>query len=370
MDAPPVSALVLAAGSGAAMRSERPKPIHLLCGRPLLGYVLQALADGGAHRAVVVTPPGADRIGKRILEDAPSLELQFIEQTSPRGSGDAALAGLTGFDDLDDEEDILLVPGDIPLLEASTIERLLDAHRTTGAACTVLVGHVDDPAGWDRVVRDRHGRVVAVATPAQLDDVGQDLPPEHTVDEVALGLYAVRRSLLAPALRRLTPELLGGARYRLSDLAAVLASAGHPVSVAPIPSIDGVRAVDDRLQLAEAEHVLRQRTNRRWMSRGVTMVDPERTYIDATVELGRDVTLFPGTLLQGRTVVGDGCEIGPDSRLDGCVVGEGAVIEATIAHLAHIGDHSRVGPFAVLEPGADLPAGTVTGPFFSGRSES
>jgi bifunctional UDP-N-acetylglucosamine pyrophosphorylase/glucosamine-1-phosphate N-acetyltransferase len=363
--APPVSALVLAAAPGAAMRSERPKPIHLLCGRPLLRYVLQALADGGAHRAVVVTPPGADRIGKRILEDAPSLELQFIEQPSPRGSGDAALAGLTGFDDRDEEEeDILLVPGDIPLLEAATIEHLLAVHRNTDAACTVLSGTLEQPAGWDRLVRDRHGRVASIVSSA---DVTSEEAANH---EVALGLYVVRRSVLAPALRRLTPELDGAPRYRLSDLVGVLASAGYPVSAAPIPGVDGVRAVDDRLQLAEAEHVLRQRTNQWWMARGVTMVDPERTYIDATVELGRDVTLFPGTLLQGRTVVGDGCEIGPDTRLDGCVVGTSTVVEATMARLARIGEHCRVGPFAVLEPGTEVPSGVVTGPFHVGRAES
>jgi bifunctional UDP-N-acetylglucosamine pyrophosphorylase/glucosamine-1-phosphate N-acetyltransferase len=363
MDVPPVSALVLAAAPGAAMRSERPKPIHLLCGRPLLRYVLQAVADGGARRAVVVTPPGADRIGKRILEDPPSLELQFIEQPSARGSGDAALAGLTGFDDLDDEEDILVVPGDIPLLRPATVEHLLDVHRRTGAACTVLSAVVDRPAGRDRVVRDRHDRVAAVVPDAEASD------DERARGEVALGLYAVRRGLLAPALRRLTPDNPSGS-YRLSDLVGVLTMAGHPVSAAAVDDADEVRAVDDRLQLADAERVLRQRTNRRWMQRGVTMVDPERTYLDATVELGRDVTLFPGTLLQGRTVVGDGCEIGPDSRLDGCVVGTGSVVEKTVARLARIGDGCRIGPFAVLEPGTDIPPLTVTGPFFAGSGDS
>lgn len=364
MHAPPTSALVLAAAPGAAMRSERPKPIHLLCGRPLLRYVLQALADGGVERAVVVTPPGADRIGKRILEDPPSIDLQFVEQPSPRGSGDAALAGLTAFDDLDDldDEDILVVPGDIPLLEASTVEHLLAVHRSTLAAATVLTGTVADPTGWDRVVRDRHGRTAAIVPHVEASE------DELSADEVALGLYAVRRSLLAPALRRLSPDNPTGS-YRLSDLISVLAKAGHPVSTAPITNLDGVRAVDDRLQLAEAELVLRQRTNRRWMSRGVTMVDPERTYIDATVELGRDVTLFPGTLLQGRTVVGDGCEIGPDTRLDSCVLGVGVVAEKTMARLATIGDHCRLGPFAVLEPGTELAPGTVTGPFFAGRGD-
>ena len=143
----------------------------------------------------------------------------------------------------------------------------------------------------------------------------------------------------------------------------------HPVETAPVlTNPDDARPVDNRRLLADAEAELRRRTNLRWLDRGVTMIDPSRTYIDATVELGIDVTLFPGTMLQGSTVVGDGCEIGPDTRLDRCNVGRDSVIEKTMARLAVVGDNCRVGPFAVLEPGSELPDGETTGPFYASRT--
>jgi bifunctional UDP-N-acetylglucosamine pyrophosphorylase/glucosamine-1-phosphate N-acetyltransferase len=127
--------------------------------------------------------------------------------------------------------------------------------------------------------------------------------------------------------------------------------------------------INDRAQLAVAEAELRDRTNDRWMLLGVTMLDPERTYIDATVELGTDVTLFPGTVLQGRTVVEEGAEIGPDTRLVDCTVRRGAVVEQTVGRLAEVGAGARVGPFASLAPGSRVAAGAVTGPFYAGESE-
>ena len=226
----------------------------------------------------------------------------------------------------------------------------------------MLAAELDDPTGHPRLIRDRRGAITAVRDP---DDLVGD---EEEITEVSLGVLCVRRGLLAPAARRTSPGFDDG-RHRLADVVSVLAETGHPVTSA---RHDGdprsLRPVDDRRQLSEAEAELRRRTNLRWLDRGVTMLDPQRTYIDATVQLGIDVTLFPGTMLQGNTVVGDGCEIGPDSRIDRCVVGRGSVIEKTMARGARIGDGCRVGPFAVIEPGAELPDRTVTGPFYAART--
>jgi bifunctional UDP-N-acetylglucosamine pyrophosphorylase/glucosamine-1-phosphate N-acetyltransferase len=148
----------------------------------------------------------------------------------------------------------------------------------------------------------------------------------------------------------------------------VLSSAGYPVDSMVLPEPVEASGVNDRAQLAFAEAELRARTNRRWLLAGVTMLDPARTYVDVTVELSADVTLFPGTMLHGRTVVGPGTEIGPDCRLVDCVVGPGAVLDHTIAHDAEIGEGARVGPYAVLPPGSVVPAWSVTGPFYTGMS--
>ena len=194
---------------------------------------------------------------------------------------------------------------------------------------------------------DRAGRQAR----QELDVVGDADDETRAIDEVNTSIYCFRRSLLAPALRRLSPENSQG-EYYLTDTVAVLHDAGYPIVSLVVEDPMEAAGVNDRAQLATAEAELRDRTNERWMRRGVTMLDPERTYIDASVQLANDVTLFPGTLLQGSTVVGAGAEIGPDARLVDCVVGERAIVEQTVARQAEIGDDSRVGPFAYLAPGA------------------
>lgn len=363
-----LSALVIATATGAPMRSERPKPIHLLAGRPMLRYVLDVVEAAGADTIAVVTGPAGDRVSKRILEDPPTAAVAWVEQRFERGTADAAQLGLTGFDDFDDDADVLVVPADLPLLRTSTLKDLLAVHRESGAVCTVLTSIIDGgvttamASNDDRVVRDRHGRVSAVRRAEDLvDDERAGLEAAHSV-------FCVRRSLLAPAARRVRPDANDGMQ-RLHEIVAVLAESGHPVESAPVlTDLSEIRSVDSRLLLAEAEQELRRRTNRAWLQRGVTMIDPERTYIDATVRLGTDVTLFPGTILQGNTEIADGCEIGPDTRLDRCRVGRDSVVEKTMARLATIGVECRVGPFAVVEPGAELTDGTVTGPFYAARA--
>ncbi len=351
-----LSALVLAAGSGTRMRSARPKPLHMLCGQPMLVYVLDALAAVKPDRVVVVVGQNVEQVSKKLIDQLPDLALDFVEQRSPSGTGDAASIGLTGLeDDLVDDDDVLVVPGDTPLLQAATVAALVDHHLATGAAATVLAA-TGTRRGYGTVVRDRHGRV------SRLGASGDEPTEAAAGDEVAVGLYCFRRSLLAPALRRVAPVDASG-EIRLDEVIAVLHETGHPIEVLTVSDPHDLAGVNDRVELAEAEAELRRRTNRRWLAAGVTMVDPARTCIDATVELAPDVTLFPGTLLQGRTVVGVGAEIGPDSHLVDCAVGAGATVKKTMARDAEIGPGAVVGPFAVLEPGAQVPPGTETGPF-------
>ena len=358
-----LSALIIATGSGATMRSSRPKPLHLLCGRPMISYVLDSLSVVGVEQAVVVTGLSGERVSKRILEDPPAFALRFVEQQLDLGSADAALVGLSGllgtngFDEFEDDGDVLIVPADLPLLEPAVLLALLEAHHVEGSSCTVLTVEHPSPEGRHRVLRDRHGSVIGIARDADL--VGDEV----SITEVPMSVYCVRRGLLAPAIRRVPSDPDDGTQ-QLIDLLGVLSETGHRVSSACVGDPAALTPVDNRHQLAEAEAELRRRTNRRWLDRGVTMIDPERTYIDVTVELGTDVTLFPGTILQGSTVIGDGSEIGPDTRLDRCKVGKESVIEMSMGRLAQVGDHCRVGPYAALEPGTEVADGTITGPFF------
>jgi bifunctional UDP-N-acetylglucosamine pyrophosphorylase/glucosamine-1-phosphate N-acetyltransferase len=355
----PLSAIVLAAGEGTRMRSSRPKPLHLLCGRAMVLYVLDSLAGCEVQRAVVVVGHGAERVTKKLGEAAPNLPLDFVEQAVQRGTGDAVSVALTAFptDDLDDA-DLLVLPGDTPLLRPETIAALVDAHRAEDAACTMLTARLDDPTGYGRVVRGRDDRVTRVV---EQRDASED---ELAIDEVNTSIYCFKASLLAPSLRRLTPDNAQG-EYYLTDVVQVLADAGYRVGAVVADEPSDAQGVNDRLQLAGAEAELRRRTNHAWMAKGVTMLDPERTYVDSTVQLATDVTLFPGTILQGACVVGAGTELGPDTRLVDCIVGAGAVVEQTTGRDADVGDGARVGPYAVLEPGSRIPDGTRTGPFYT-----
>lgn len=347
------------------MRSRRPKPLHLLCGRAMVLYVLDSLPADDLDRAVVVVGHGAERVTKKLMEDGAGLRLEFVEQVVQRGTGDAVAVGLVGLaEEADEEDDVIVLPGDTPLLRADTIAALVAEHRLSGAACTILTARMPDPTGYGRIVRvgkdDRVARIVEQRDAA---------PDELEIDEINTGIFCFRRSLLSPALRRLSPDNAQGELY-LTDVVEVLAEAGHKVVTVVAPDAAETQGVNDRAQLAAAEADLRARTNRSWQERGVTLVDPLATYIDAAVTLAPDVTVFPGAILQGRTTVGEAAEIGPGCHLVDCSVGERARLEKTVAQMSDIGADCQVGPFAVLEAGTHIPAGTRTGPFYTGTSSA
>ena len=368
MSARRLSAIVLAAGEGSRMRSSRPKPLHLLCGRAMVLYVLDALPTPELDRVVVVVGHAADVVTKALTDSGTELPLGFVEQRHQRGTGDAVAVGLTGLsddvDDLGDESDVLVLPGDTPLLQPGTVAELVAEHRLSGAACTLLTARVDDPTGYGRIVRNERDEQVA-----RIVEQADATAEEAAIDEINTGIYCFRRGLLAPALRRLHPDNAQGELY-LTDVVEVLAEAGHKVISVVAPDPAETQGVNDRAQLAAAEADLRARTNRAWQARGVTMVDPTATYVDAGVILAPDVTLFPGTVLQGRTTVGEGSEIGPDSRLVDCTIGRHSTVEHTTARRSEVGDDCVVGPYAVLEPGSQVPSGTRTGPFYTGTATS
>lgn len=338
------------------MRSSRPKPLHRLCGQPMVKWVLDALSGLELSRVVVVVGHGATEMTKVLAEArSPALPLDVVDQAVQRGTGDAVSVALTAFTDDGEREDLLVLPGDAPLLRASTLQALVAAHRESSSASTLLTARVADPTGYGRVVRSRDGRVASIVEDPDATD------EERAIDEVNTSIYVFRRSVLAPALRRVGSYNAQGENY-LTDVIAVLHDAGYPVS--SVVAADPVEAsgVNDRRQLAGAEAVLRARVNEEWMRRGVTMFDPHGTYIDSTVELSEDVTLLPGTLLQGSTTVATGAEIGPGSHLADCVVGARARVRATFAERATIGEDADVGPLIWLAPGTVIAPGSVVRP--------
>jgi bifunctional UDP-N-acetylglucosamine pyrophosphorylase/glucosamine-1-phosphate N-acetyltransferase len=359
MRAHPLAAVVMAAGEGTRMRSATPKVLHPLCGRPMVLHVVDALAALPLERIVIVVGHGAEPVTKALQEQlATEMRIEFVEQHVQRGTGDAASVALTQFsDDLDAEDDIIVMPGDAPLVTPEVLATLATAHREADAAATILTADLgESTTGFGRVVRDANGRVDRIVERTDATET------ELEIDEVSTSIYCFRRSLLAPALRRLSPENAQG-EYYLTDAVSVLRQAGHVVTA--VRSSDPAAAVhvNDRQQLARAEAMLRERINGRWMREGVTMTDPAATYVDAFVELEPDVKLLPGTILEGHTVIGVGSVIGPDTRLVDTIVGDQCVVQHTVAREAEIGDNCTVGPYVSLRPGTRLAGEAHVGTF-------
>jgi len=342
------------------MRSSRPKPLHLICGRAMVVHVIHALEKLQPTRTAVVVGHKAEAVTKKVTERAPAwANVAFVEQLEQNGTGDAAAIGMTAFDgdDYDDDATIVILPGDTPLLEADTLDELVATHVANQNACTLLTSVLDDPTGYGRIVRKKDGQV------ARIVEQRDASPDELDIKEWNTGILCFRRDLLGPALRNLTTDNAQG-EYYLTDVVAALAGMGHRVGAVQADAAE-TQGVNDRWQLALAERELRNRTNRHWLLNGVTMLDPRQTFIDVNVTIGRDVTLYPGTMLQGSTVIGDGCELGPDTRLSDCTVGTGAVVEHSVGHSAEIGNDAVVGPYVHLPAGSAVLSNATTGAFYT-----
>lgn len=348
-------AVVLAAGQGTRMRSTTPKMMHTVCGRSLLHCVLAELLELDLKHRVVVVGQGATEVEKMIGEQF-DVPIDLVTQERPLGTADAVGTALATFAEEvgDAEDDVLVLPGDAPLLRAETLKTLLDAHQESDTAATLLTARVDDPNGYGRVVRDGNDLVAKVVEHADAN------PDERKISEINTSVYAFRRSLLSPALRRIQPDNVKGEFY-LTDVIAVLREAGHQISAVIADDPGEVMGVNDRVQLANANAIMRRRINERWMRDGVTIVQPENTYIEFGVTIDTDTQILPGTVLSGATTIGSNCVIGPDSSLSAAVVGDDVRINRSEIHEAVLDNEVTIGPFAFIRPGTHLHEGVHVG---------
>ena len=339
----------------------------MLCGREMVIHVIHALQEIEITQTVVVVGHAAQQVTQVVAMHAPKWSnISFAEQQVQRGTGDATIVGLKAIDksvgtqtEVDDTSTIIVMPGDTPLLQTSTISNLVREHQQSNNAATLLTAFVDEPTGYGRIVRAKDDRVLQIIEE-------RDATPEiRAINEINTGIFAFRRDLLGPALQKISNKN-SQSEYYLTDVVEVLASMGHHVGSRTAPANE-VAGVNDRWQLALAERELRARINKQWLANGATMVDPRQTFIDVTVQIGKDVTLLPGTILQGATVIGDNCEIGPNTRLTDTVVGSGSHVESTVARNSTIGKNAHVGPFANLELGSSVADNAITSSFYDGQ---
>jgi bifunctional UDP-N-acetylglucosamine pyrophosphorylase/glucosamine-1-phosphate N-acetyltransferase len=353
-----VAAIVLAAGEGKRLRSTLPKVLHLAAGRPLLAHALLAVEDAGISTRVVVVSNRRAEIEAAMNEAHPFEGLVYAVQDPPNGTGDAVRVGMEALPEGSDT--VLVALGDAPLVKPETIERLVELHRSTGAAGTLLTADAPPNNDGGRVIRRADGSVDRIV------EARDATPEELTVAEINSGLCIFEKSALVEMLNRITPANSQG-EYYLTDVFALLRAEGRSVQALK-GSFDEIRGVNDRIQLAEAGASLRLRTAERWMAEGVTIIDPQSTFIDATVTLAPDAVILPGTFLEGTTTVAAGAEVGPQTRIVDSTIGAGAVVTFSVVKGSEIGDEASVGPFASLRPGTRLARGSKLGTFVESKN--
>ncbi|WP_309129008.1 bifunctional UDP-N-acetylglucosamine diphosphorylase/glucosamine-1-phosphate N-acetyltransferase GlmU [Microbacterium sp.] len=345
--------IVLAAGQGTRMKSRRPKVLHEIGGRSLVGHVLTTAHALGADHIEVVVRHERDQVVAALAEQHP--DAVIVDQDEIPGTGRAVQVALDRLPD-DFDGDVLVLSGDVPLLQADTLRTLLEGHRAASAAATVLSAYLDDPTGYGRVIRGADGVVERIVEQKDATD------DERAVTEINAGVYVFRATALRTFITRIGQDNAQGEMY-LTDVIGLLRAASEPVAAEPASDVASTFGVNDRAQLAEAGRVLNQRIVRNWQREGVTIVDPATTWIDDDAKLAADVTILPNTQILRATVIGPGATIGPDTTLVDCEVGEDAVVRRSDATLAVIGANATVGPFSFLRPGTVLGEGGKIGAY-------
>ncbi|MFL6096724.1 MAG: bifunctional UDP-N-acetylglucosamine diphosphorylase/glucosamine-1-phosphate N-acetyltransferase GlmU [Blastococcus sp.] len=349
--------VVLAAGQGTRMRSSTPKVLHSLGGRSLLGHVLAAVEPLHAGTTVVVVGAGREAVEEHLAAIAP--DALPVLQAEQRGSGHAAAVALDAVPDVDGP--VLLVNGDAPLLRAATVGALVDAHRAAGSVLSVLTAEVEDPAGLGRIVRDDAGRVTAIV------EERDATPEQRTIREINAGVYVGDAAALRRTLARIGADNDQGEQY-VTDVLALLVAEGAPVGGVRAEDPDDVLGCNDRRELADRRRTLNDRVLDDLMRAGVTVVDPQTTWVDVTATVEADALLEPGTQLRGTTTVAAGAVVGPDTTLLDTAVGAGASVIRSHCLGADIGPAATVGPFSYLRPGTRLARGSKVGAFVEAKN--
>jgi bifunctional UDP-N-acetylglucosamine pyrophosphorylase/glucosamine-1-phosphate N-acetyltransferase len=351
------AAIVLAAGDGRRLKSEFPKVLHPAAGRPLLAHVLAALRPLPLDQRIVVASPRRNELERSMAACGFDREIEFVVQDAPRGTAEALRVGVEAL--RDSCRTVLVAPGDTPLIESDTLFRILDVHRTTSSSATLLTASMHDPSGYGRVVRGPDGVIERIVEERDAS------PDQRRIHEINGGVFAFEVDVLAQMLSKIDRENSQG-EYYLSDVIGLLHGQDETV-VGVETDAEEVTGVNSRSQLAYVSGLLRHRVCEQWMAEGVSIVDPRTTYIDSTVVLERDATIYPFTFLEGDTRVGGKAEVGPHARVVDSEIGHEAVVTYAVVVQSKVGRSASVGPFASLRPGTTLERGAHVGTFVEAK---
>ncbi|MBQ7476050.1 MAG: bifunctional UDP-N-acetylglucosamine diphosphorylase/glucosamine-1-phosphate N-acetyltransferase GlmU [Selenomonadaceae bacterium] len=340
--------IILAAGKGTRMKSKLPKVLHKVSGKPMLEHVIDAAKSAGSTREVVVIGSGAELVKKTFSE------VEFVMQEEQLGTGHAVLCAKEKF--ANSTGTVMILCGDTPLFTGELLKNLIDAHEKFNAAATVLTAIMPNPKGYGRIIR---------ADNVDFEKIVEDKDAnfeQQKIREVNTGIYCFNVQKLFDALEKVTNDNAQG-EYYLPDVLEILRAEGGKICAVVAEDYRQTLGINSRIQLAEAEKILRQRKNAELMLSGVTIIDPATTYIDFDVEVGQDTIIYPNTYLEGKTKIGADCVIGPSVRFTNMIVGDNVTAQFSYCHDAEISDGVTFGPYVHVRPNTKISANVKIGNF-------
>ncbi|HHQ1149851.1 TPA: bifunctional UDP-N-acetylglucosamine diphosphorylase/glucosamine-1-phosphate N-acetyltransferase GlmU [Listeria innocua] len=333
-------AVVLAAGQGTRMKSKLYKVLHPVCGKPMVEHVVDQISTLDVDKVVTIVGHGAEKVQEHLAGKS-----EFVKQDEQLGTAHAVLQAkseLAGKDGV-----TLVVCGDTPLIEASTMEALLKYHHEKRAKATILTTVIEDPTGYGRIIRDDLGIVEKIVEHKDATE------KEQRISEINTGTYCFDNKALFEALENVSNDNVQG-EYYLPDVIKILKDADEVVAAYKMESFEESLGVNDRIALAEASKLMQRRINENHMRNGVTLVNPENTYIDIDVKIGQDTVIEPGVMLRGKTVIGDDCVVTSGTEIVSSVIGERVHVRNSSIFESKVGDDVQIGPYAHLRPESDI----------------
>ncbi|MBK5444319.1 MULTISPECIES: bifunctional UDP-N-acetylglucosamine diphosphorylase/glucosamine-1-phosphate N-acetyltransferase GlmU [Peribacillus] len=342
-------AIILAAGQGTRMKSKLYKVLHPVCGKPMVQHVIDQVNQLQIEDIVTVIGHGAEKVQEQLGDSC-----KYALQEQQLGTAHAVMqAG----DVLSDKSGItLVICGDTPLIKAETMEALITLHEQSKAKATILTAYADNPDGYGRVLRSENGLVEKIVEHKDASD------EERYVKEINTGTYCFDNQALFSALKKVSNDNVQG-EYYLPDVIEILKEEGESVTAFQSSDFDETLGVNDRVALSQAEQTLRSRINESHMRNGVTIIDPLTTFIEADVKIGQDTVIYPGSLIKGKSIIGQDCLIGPNSEISDCEIGDGTEIHQSVVHESSIGSLVKIGPFAHVRPQSDIQDSVKIGNF-------
>lgn len=355
-----ITSIILAAGEGSRMKSKSSKVVHKICGKPLLSYVIDTAKKAGSNKNVVIIGHSSDKVKKVINDNSVDFAIQPIGDEYPYGTGFAVICAK---EHINDDDIVVILYGDTPLITNETIKKLIEFHKEGDYIATVLTAEFDDSTGYGRMIRNTQGNIVGIVEHKDADE------EVLKIKEVNSGIYTFNGTKLKEVLNKLDNDNAQN-EYYITDAIEILSSEGYKVGGYKLKDNTEIQGINSRVQLANAEKLMRKRINESHMLKGVTMINPENTYIDSDAVIGKDTIIYPGVIIEGKTNIGEDCIIEHNTKIINSTIGDRVNIDSSTITESSIDDDTKVGPYAYIRPNSKIGKNVKIGDFVEVKNSS